>query len=233
MTRPLRLLACAAAVALAACGGDGDPGDNSNYNALAAWNNFLAPGAPRSWTATGTSNGKTYELSVGIAPMADAEFPVTGATANRLAITASVREGTTTIGSSVTQLYFDDDLLVLGTRAGPVGSGSTCGAATSASVPPPVAKIANAGPLFTANELDGCTSGAAKTGTTTATWSVELDQRTRLTYFCINSSIADTRGNVQGTENDCVEIDNAGTLGNRARITVTVPGTLAITAYTP
>jgi hypothetical protein len=53
------------------------------------------------------------------------------------------------------------------------------------------------------------------------------------TDVCINSSITDSRGNGQGTKNDCAQVDTPGMLDNRARIIVTVRGTLTIAVYMP
>jgi hypothetical protein len=157
-------------------------------------------------------------------------FPLTGAAANRVDVTSSVRRlsPTTLLGSAVSEVYYDNTLRVLGSRDTVDADPATCTRATAASVPPAVARLGNSGALYTVDDLDGCGPGALQTGTSTTTWSVEGEAG--IVFFCINSVSRNNAGAELSRESDCLEIDAAGTPGLRARVSVSVPGGFSLTA---
>jgi hypothetical protein len=230
-----RILALATATVLAACGGGGgDAGNNTNYDALAAWGNFLA-GGPSSWSATGVAtDAKTYQLALGTsAPIANSRFPPSGAAAIHVDVTATLTAPGGATGTSITSVYYDANQLVIGTSETANGGAATCSAVPTPSTsakPPAIARVGASGPLFSADQLAGCTAGATKSGSVTSTWSLETESG--IVYFCFNSVSYDLSANVQGSENDCVEIDPAGKLGTRARFSVSTQG-FTLTARTP
>ena len=235
--RPVRrLVLLAAAAALAACGGGGgNSGQNpfvpptDDYNALAAWENLLT--RPAGWITQGTaSDGLAYELRLSVAPVGNASFPLTGTAANRADFGSSLRRGGAILAGGVTELYYTDALLVLGARSStsvPVVA-EACDQATAAALPPAAAKVGASGPLYTTTELSGCLAGAGVIGSTEARWAIEF--HAGIVYFCIDATSTDllTPPNV-ATEKDCVEISTGGTIGPRARISLTLPG-FSITA---
>lgn len=218
-------IGAATAALLAGCGGGGsDAGDNTNYNARAAWTSFLSAG--RGFTATGVgSDGLSYSLQFGTTPVGNASFPVTGLAANRLDVGWTLRTGGANVRSTTRQIYWDETAHVLGTSDN--NALPRCSVATAADVPSTAARIGNAGALYTASEFDGCTNTSTKTGTTSATWTVELDAGIR--YFCVNLTTSGLNGAVTSSESDCLEIDAAGTPGTHVRIGLS-QGTFSLTA---
>lgn len=224
----LAVLACTALLASCGGGSDSNSGTSDDYNAFAAWRNLLT--RIDAWSVTGTaSDGQVYELRLGTAPVANSSFPITGAAANRADLSSSIRQGTTVLGSGVTELYYDNQYRVIGSRIGSSSSPTlTCESATSAAAPPAAAKVGTSGLLYATDGLDGCTAGSNRVGSTTARWSIEAIGG--VVYFCIDATSQDLANppNVV-SEKDCIEVATDGSLGTRARISLASAG-FSITA---
>ena len=230
------LAAAALSLALAGCGGGDSGTDVFNppddvFNVRAAWTTLLA-GGPRGWTLTGTVNdGKTYEIALGVAPVANSSFPLTGVPANRTDLTTNVRltNSTTAPAAALTELYYDDLLRVLGTRQTSslaLEGAENCSFATAAAVPPLQAEIGDGGALFDADLLGSCDPSSTRVATISTTWSLEFDTQANISFFCVKTMQTDTMTPPRvWTEQDCVETDVRGALGLRARITVSDSGT--------
>jgi len=219
------------AALLAGCGGGGSssgdggfkpPGDD--IDARAAWENLLT--TTRTWVVSGTaSDGFSYTASISVAPGGALEFPVTGNTAARSIASIVLTRGATTVDSRIAETFFDAATgFVVGLRHTIDGVGTFCSSATSAAVPPDAAELGSSGPLFTIDELDGCLASSAKLGTATQTWSVEFESETGITYFCTNATEQNLSGAVIATESDCIEVGADGSLGDKARVTVSSAG---------
>lgn len=228
MNRCMRWLVVSLAAAVSACGGGGDDSGNNgfvaptnDFDARAAWHSMLS--GSHVWTTNGVgSDGNAYTVSISVTPQATSVFPVTAATWALSTATIGLSQGSTPVSVGINQTYFDAATdLVVGVR-NTSGNTTTCSvvAAQATSVPPMATKVGSSGPLFTMDELDGCLSNSAKVGTSTNTWSVEFEQGT--TYFCMNSTERNLAGASVAAESDCVQIAADGTLGGKARISVTV-----------
>ncbi len=241
-TRPDRiphLLAACALAALAACGGGGG-GDTAVpapetpvvFDAATAVANYLR--ATSSWTMTGTStSGTAYTMDVSIAA-GDAEaFPVTGTAAT--VFTTNVGLAAAGVGSVSTQSdsFFDATSgAMLGIRTLANGA-SSCLKLQAAPATPGASVALNAsGDLFVAALTSDCTTDATVDGRTlVARWSVE--QISGVNYLCLSSSYRNADSTEVSSEKNCVEISATGTLGARARSTVTSSNLTLSVSTTP
>ncbi|HUG23570.1 hypothetical protein [Piscinibacter sp.] len=219
------------AAALAGCGGGGSssgdggfkpPGDD--VDARAAWENLLT--TTRTWVVSGVaSDGFSYTASISVAPGSALAFPVTGNTAARSIASIVLTRGAATVDSRIAETFFDAATgFVVGLRHSIDGVGTFCSPAASAAVPPDAAANGSSGALFTIDELDGCLVSSAKIGSATQTWSVEFESETGITFFCTNATERTLSGSVIATESDCIEVSADGSLGNKARVTVSSAG---------
>jgi hypothetical protein len=209
---------------LAACGGGGGVAPPVNLqapvapavNVAAAWSNYV--GAPHSWTMRGKgSDARTHEMTVEMKPGASAAFPMTKSTGQTIA--QSIRfaiDGVNTVSTDGTLFFTPQTMIGVATRDG------ACLAARSAMAALPSASTAGAsGPMFVLEGYAGCTISGQKLGTTTYKWSVEAEGS--LTFFCITSQQQNADAANIGTEADCIEADASGTLGAKAKFTITRP----------
>ncbi len=202
-------------------GGGGDSGGSGTVDAATAWRNLLS--GTRSYDVSGTgSDGRVYSMTLGIAPGGSAIFPVTGQTASRAVITATIRTGGASV-TGTTSYYHDAQYALIGAQISAGGS-TSCAVVQSFALPPAAVRPGASGALATLNELASCASGAAVVGSESATWSVETDPVNGATYFCLNSSTRSGTGTVESSESDCVEVGAGGNLGSRARVTVSFDG---------
>ncbi|WP_280152680.1 hypothetical protein [Piscinibacter sp. XHJ-5] len=222
-----RLVSICGLVMLAACGGGGSddggvmpPADN--FAVRTAWANFLT--ASRTWSAAGVaSNGLGYDITIGVQPGAASVMPISGIAAARSDTALRVRENGVIVSDALSETFFDAATLQLvGVRLTATGGSGVCSLASTAAVPPTTAQIGTGGTLATLDERNGCLAGSATLGTATIGWSLEFEAGT--SYFCINSTEHDLGGSVLSTESDCVQVSPDGSLGARARITITQPG---------
>ena len=222
---PLLALLTSTTVLLSACGGGGDSEGvppATTYNAAAAWQNLLTTST--SYAVSGVaSNGTSFQISFGIAPASGEAFPVTGVGANRNIINATISSNGVALATTATETFFDDSFLQVGTRSTGEGEPTTCEVGVSAALPSTAATIGASGSLSVRNVLDGCEPESSVVSTITETWSIEFhDGRA---YFCTGATEQDTATppNIS-TEKDCVEIAEDGSLGTRARVTLTDSG---------
>ena len=211
------------AAILAGCGGGGSdagvPG-TASYAVAAANHNWLTSGGQ--WTTTGRgSDGQNYSLTFSSQPLANGVFALTGATTARTqqSLTFAVVGGQS-ITSGVVQ-YFNaaTDALIGDFDA---GEGS-CSRTDTNGVLPATAAIGAGGTLYTESLLASCNPTAAVVSADTVTWSLENDGGVIL--MCQNSVSPEAAGTTSsGTVGLCVEINGAGALGSRARVSVSLPG---------
>ena len=231
----------AASIVLAACGGgggssstsetpatapglpsSGGSGTATTYNAQMAWNNLLS--TTRTWTVSGVaSDGKTYELTLSIAPGGTLVFPVTGATTSRAVFRNGLKEGSTVLQDVVNEQFFDSEYRMLGTRVTTDGGTPTCSKTeVVAALPLSAAPAGATGPLYAGTTLAECTTTAAQLGTSYHTWSLLAEGG--VTYFCVASSNRFLGESTDRLSETCVETDAAGKLGAKARIQLLLPG---------
>lgn len=221
-----RLAALACIVALAGCGGGGgDAGFTGSFAVAAAWRNVLASNASYTLSGVGSDNA-SYTLQVAMATAGAEAYPPTGQVGLRSLDTSSLFRNGVALGPTTTTTTYVD--ATTGALIGARSSDGDCATVTANGVLPAGAGIGSAGVLFDATLYDGCAPGAQVAGVILADWSVEaLDG---IAFFCVTAEQRDNANTVVGTESDCIEIDEAGNLGSRARFTVVVPGTLTLVA---
>jgi hypothetical protein len=228
------VVALAAAVLTACGGGGGDAGGGppppppppppapTSINAALAWRNFLV--TTQSWTVTGVgSDGQTYTLGLVLTPGPNQMFPVNGLTYATSESELSLRIGNLGVLTATSVSYFDSTSYILaGTRNIENADPATCSVATASTVPPGSAAIGTSGALQTFNDLNGCLTNSPSAGSSTTTWSVESENN--VTFFCQNTRFRNTSGAETASGSTCVQSAADGTLGAKARISMTQPG---------
>lgn len=219
------------AALLAACGGGGGmqlppviaPGPAvAGVNIAAAWRDYIA--VAHTWTMRGkTTDARAFELSVVMKPGASGTFPLTGASGQT--IDQSFRfamDGAATVTSDGALFFAGDRMIGISTTDG------ACYAVRGASPALPASSAVGAyGTMFVLDGYAGCTANGQRLGSSTYSWSVETDGT--LIMFCITSRQEDGNAAYIGTEVDCVEANANGTLGTRAKFTITRPDGNSIT----
>ncbi|MES2756843.1 MAG: hypothetical protein V4693_05665 [Pseudomonadota bacterium] len=217
----------ASAALLAACGGGGAPAVGipapppviapepvvATINVGAAWRDYLT--VAHTWKMAGKgTDGRAFELAVDMKPGTGATFSMTGS--NGQTIDQSVRftiDGATSVTNGT--LFFTADTFI-----GVASTDGACAPARGAMAALPVgAIVGQQGPMFVLEGYAGCRITGQKLGTTTFSWSIEEDAGVNL--FCITSKQQNADGANIGSEVDCMEASASGTLGNRAKFTIT------------
>lgn len=227
-----RLAAAATSVLLAACGGGGDDGPHytpptGDYDAFAAWQNLLDPATAQSWTGIDgrASDGNDYGLTLAVEVAPDATFPLTGLSHFVTNLRSTLSGNGVLLGTGLTEVFFDADWVVHGLRVSstsmePGGSpvtSVTCDEVVTPGLPPSAAKVGASGTLYDADIREACTAGAAATGTSAASWSIEFEAG--IVFFCVATEDRGPGASpVVTTERDCIEMAPDGTLGTRARV---------------
>ena len=225
----------ASVVLVAGCGGGGSsasapspspspsPAAASVYDAKIAWTRLLS--TTRSWAVSGrASDGQDYQLTLAIEPGGAAVFPVTGANALKSILHNRVLQVSSQVVQDVlNEQFIDTGYRLLGSRVTTDGGSPSCSKTdVIAVVPPSGSAPGTTGPLYAATSLSDCTPAASALGNSYHTWSLVSDGG--VVFLCVASSnrfIGETSDRFSET---CVETDSAGNLGQRARITLTVPG---------
>ena len=165
------------------------------------------------------SDGSGFNVEVSFTPLADGVFPLTGAPAAREQQTASGSLAGNMLSKINSVSYFNpgNDALIGDTNS---GDGS-CGRVTSNTALPASALVGASGPLSSDTALTSCSPDASPASTNTTAWSLETDRG--VTLLCLNTSTVDLRTpSDSGTVSYCVETAPDGTLGDRARISISL-----------
>jgi hypothetical protein len=208
------------AALLAACGGNGDPTSVAaeQYAVNSAERNLLISGG--SWILNGTGpTGQTFSITMELRPMPDAAFPIGGAVSSLIRENLSLVQAGVTTDMGGATLYFDRGSLAI---VGVDNGDGSCAVATANAAPPSTAVVGTSGPLLTRSELNLCASTAGVVGTTTTNWSIESD--TGIALLCWNSTARDATASIIETDSSCIQIAPDGSLGTKARLTVTALG---------
>jgi hypothetical protein len=214
------------AALLSACGGGGGgaeappviaPGPvvTGGVDVAAAWRDYLS--VAHTWTMSGkTSDARAFDLSVVMKPGANRSFALTGATGQT--IDQSIRltiAGATTVSDGT--LFFNGAAMVgLSTT-----NGACFGLRGAMPVLPGASAVGSSGAMFVLDGNAGCSTGGQKLGTTTYNWSVEKDGA--LTMFCLTALQVDAKAGSIGSDVYCFEAGTGGTLGAKAKFTITRP----------
>jgi len=237
-----RLPTVLCAALLAACGGGGDsgiqgiggnasgpafqPAPGVDFNAFAAWQNFLA--TSRTWTVTGTgSDGNRYTVTIATAAAAPATFTPTEVVTSVSDATLRI-EGAGISSTVVRSTFFDPaGFQPIGLAWQGEGPVPTCDVAVEAGVPPTAAQIPSSGLLARLARRADCARGpSTPTGATLLlTWS--LDQEDGINVFCINSDVLDA---ADPARQQCVEVAPDGTLGTGAFVSLELDNGVTVEA---
>jgi hypothetical protein len=223
----------ALAALLSACGGGGGgaiqlppvivPGPVvTGVNIGAAWRDYVS--VAHTWTMRGkTSDARAFELSVVMKPGANGTFALTGASGQT--IDQSIRfaiDGANTVTS-------DGALFINGATM--IGVSTTNGACfgVRGAMPalPAASPVGTNGSMFVLDGYAGCSTSGQKLGSTTYSWSIENDGT--LTMFCLTLRQEDGSAAYIGTDVYCVEANPSGTLGAKAKFSITRPDGSTIT----
>lgn len=210
--------ATAAVVMLSGCGGGGGAaGTTETFAADAAWNNLFA--ASRTWRLAGNDNfGNAWVIDLAMSLLADGSYPNTGAAARLRNLDSSIALGGVPQGSGTTTYYLDPTTnALIGVRTVDNTTGeASCATMVNAALPPSAARPGQAGSLATWTSYDGCSGSSAPTGSGSSTWRVVAEDG--INYFCMESG--SSGGGSSSSEQDCFQIDTAGNIGTRGRITL-------------
>jgi hypothetical protein len=213
-------IACAALLSLAACGGGGgDTPAPTSYAALAAQRHLLTEAG--SWTMTGAvAGGSSYTVNLAFAPQSAQAFAIGGVVASRSKQTITVtQDGTLLPGIELTHYFDAANLAFIGTDNGD----GTCSVATANAALPSDARPGDKEVFVTESERNLCADGSGVVGTTTIGWSLEAD--TGIVLLCWTSTAQDAVGAaVDAAVSSCVEIDADGSLGSKARLSISAFG---------
>jgi hypothetical protein len=230
------LVALATAVLSACGGGGGDAGSGppppaagpTTIDAAAAWRNFITTN--QNWIVGGVGNdNKGYVINITLTPGTAQVFPLNGTTYATTTAAVATRIGGIDIPTTSNISYFNPTTYVLaGTRNTDANAAPTCSETTASVVPPTSAAIGSSGALQTFNDRNGCLSTSTSEGTSTTTWSVESEAG--ITFFCLNTTTRNLAGAVEATESDCVQSAADGTLGPKARVSLSQAGGFTLVA---
>jgi hypothetical protein len=188
----------------------------ASVDIAAAWSNYV--NAPHSWTMRGQgTDARGHQMTVEMKPGANAPFPMTGSSGQTVLQTLRFTiDGANTV-SSVGTLFFTPQTMI-----GVATDDGACLVSRSAMAALPGASaVGTSGAMFVLEGYAGCAISGQKLGTTTYKWSVQTEGS--LTLFCITSEQQNGDGVDIGTEVDCIEAAANGTLGAKAKFTITRP----------
>jgi hypothetical protein len=211
-----KIICAAAATVLASCGGGGGGGDVSapapttSHAVGAAWSALLAGG--RAWTATGVgSDGAAYTFTISVTNQGSGTLG--GAAANKTDIGIVTKRNGATTTSPVTGLIYEPTAKTVMRLLYADGD---CGIPSASTAVPASAVIGASGSLYRATIYSGCSS--LTNGAEVSTWSVEWSGQYPM--LCINTDTTSRYSTLLNVfQAVCIEITEAGVLGDRARVT--------------
>lgn len=231
------ILCAAFALALTGCGGGGGaapPPPDIDFDAQAAWDNFLAGAPGTGWVVSGRgSDGLFYDMELLVTPVIGGRFPVTDTPAHRADVESVIYVNGVVEAIGTSELYYDDWLQLYGSRDtfDIVGEPptTTCDEAMDWDIPPANARLGDSGLLASTDVLNGCSPSSPLLGNATIRWSLEWIHG--LAFFCITFDERSNDG-LSTLEKNCFETDPAGNLGTRAFVALRSPG-FALDMTTP
>jgi hypothetical protein len=216
------------AALLSACGGGGGGGAEAppviapgpvvtgGVDIAAAWRDYLS--VAHTWTMSGkTSDARAFDLSVVMKPGANRSFALTGASGQT--IDQSIRftiAGANTVSSDGTLFFNGAAMIGVSTT-----NGACFGLRGTMPTLPGASAVGSSGAMFVLDGNAGCSTGGQKLGTTTYNWSVENDGA--LTMLCLTTRQENASAAFIGSDAYCFEASPTGTLGAKAKFTITRP----------
>lgn len=206
-------LVCAGLLALGACGGGSDEDEvpTTTFNVQAAFENLLTTEA--SWDLDGEFNGAAFELTLALEPESSAAFPGTGEEGLRTVQSLTI-DG---IESSST-VYFDPaNFELLGAT-----SNASCSYFETQAVLPTAALVGDGGTHRTTRDEEVCNLNVSTDGSSVTLWA--LRQVSGTVFLCFETTQKNGADVTESVEEDCIEINEAGSLGDKASVRLEVNG---------
>lgn len=215
--------ACLATALIAGCGGGHD---DDRFDVRAGLRNLMTQ--PRALTLTGASGTVSYTLTLTNTPQQAGAYARTGVVGTRSELVSRLWVSAASIDTVSTLIHLDSDGLAFGSTD---GSGRcTDISSTPTSALPTAALRTQSGPQAVHEEYDGCSASATRLGQAASSWRLIGEDNDRWTMLCVQSVRITSVSMVVGALTEhCHEIASDGTIGARARATVTLSSGTALT----
>lgn len=216
--------ACLATALLAGCGGGGH--DDDRFDVRAGLRNLMTQ--PRALTLTGSSGTVSYTLTLTNTPQQAGTYARTAQVGARSELVSRLWVSAATVDTVSTLNHLDSDGLAFGSTD---GSGRcTDISSTPTSALPTAALRTQSGPQAVHEEYDSCSASATRLGQAASSWRLVGEDNDRWTMLCVQSVRISSVSMVVGALTEhCHEIASDGTIGARARATVTLSSGTALT----
>lgn len=202
--------ACLATALLAGCGGGHD---DDRFDVRAGLRNLMTQ--PRALTLTNT-------------PQQAGTYPRTAQVGARSELVSRLWVSAATVDTVSTLNHLDSDGLAFGSTDG--SDRCTDISSTPTSALPTAALRTQSGPQAVHEEYDSCSASATRLGKAASTWRLVGEDNDRWTMLCVQSVRISSVSMVVGALTEhCHEIASDGTIGARARATVTLSSGTALT----
>lgn len=211
--------ACLATALLAGCGGGHD---DDRFDVRAGLRNLMTQ--PRALTLTGSSGAVGYTLTLTNTPQQAGTYARTAQVGARSELVSRLWVSAATVDTVSTLNHLDSDGLAFGSTD---GSGRcTDISSTPTSALPTAALRTQSGP----QAVHGCSASATRLGQAASSWRLIGEDNDRWTMLCVQSVRISSVSMVVGALTEhCHEIASDGTIGARARATVTLSSGTALT----
>jgi hypothetical protein len=210
-----------AALPLVGCGGGGDDSAGTpvavapSFDAATAFRSTLA--TSKTWTTTGTQNNTTATVALTLAPAGTGNF--NGSSYSKSHQTATLQVGGITLNSTATDVYFDPATYQVAGSQDTTPAANCTVTTRNTTLPSSTAHVGDSATLYTEDKRAGC--GATVTSRVTTTWSLETDQG--VNQLCLNTVEKNLADTVLNTGATCFELNAAGALGDRTRVSFGTP----------
>ena len=205
--------ACLATALLAGCGGGHD---DDRFDVRAGLRNLMTQ--PRALTLTNTQQQ-------------DGTYPRTAQVGARSELVSRLWVSAATVDTVSTLNHLDSDGLAFGSTDG--SDRCTDISSTPTAALPTAALRTQSGPQAVHEEYDSCSASATRVGQTASSWRLVGEDNDRWTMLCVRSvrisSVSPVSMVVGALTEHCHEIASDGTIGARARATVTLSSGTALT----
>jgi hypothetical protein len=213
-------LLCAGLLGLAGCGGGSDEDEvpTTTFNVQAAFENLLTTQA--SWDLDGEFNGTAFELTLALDPASAAAFPGTGEAGLRTTQTITIDD---TDSTSSTVFFDPASFELLGAT-----SNASCSYFETQAVLPTAARVGDGGTHRTSRDEEVCNFNVSTDGSSVTLWS--LRQVSGTVFLCFETTQQNGASVTESIEEDCVEINEAGSLGDKASVRIEANGNVIAAA---
>ncbi len=218
--------ACLATALLAGCGGGHD---DDRFDVRAGLRNLMTQ--PRALTLTGSSGTVGYTLTLTNTPQQAGTYARTAQVGARSELVSRLWVSAATVDTVSTLNHLDSDGLAFGSTD---GSGRCTDISSTPTAALPTAALrTQSGPQAVHEEYDSCSASATRVGQTASSWRLVGEDNDRWTMLCVRSvrisSVSPVSMVVGALTEHCHEIASDGTIGARARATVTLSSGTALT----